>query len=337
MRHRVLLVCIVLLSGVWGTPSVAHEARPLYVEVTEQDDGTFAVRWRVPPVVPEFNRPEVSLSDCEAPSPTRWFGGRAGAVGQRPFRCVEGLEGRSVEVTYRSYNPAVSTLVRIEWNTGQIHTVLASPEEDVIALPGRETTGGIARQYFVLGIEHILTGYDHLLFIACLVLISGTIGRVLLTITGFTIAHSVTLALAALGIVRVSVPAVEAAIALSIVFLAVEIARGRRYTLAWRFPVTVSASFGLLHGFGFASVLASIGLPQTEVPAALLFFNVGVEVGQVIFVVALAALFLLLRLLGVFSSDDQRGMIAPPRVNLPIAYGVGTLGSFWMITRIAGF
>ncbi len=116
--------------------------------------------------------------------------------------------------------------------------------------------------------------------------IAGTWRRILITITGFTIAHSITLALSALGLVRVPIPAVEAAIALSIVFLAVEIVRGDKTSLTYRYPIAVSSSFGLLHGFGFAAVLGETGLPQTEIPAALLFFNVGVELGQIAFVLA---------------------------------------------------
>ncbi len=143
----------------------------------------------------------------------------------------------------------------------------------------------MAFEYLVLGIEHILKGYDHLLFVACPVFIASSWRRILVTITSFTVAHSVTLALVALNLVRVPVPPVEAVIALPIVFLAVEIARKKRDTLNWRYPVAASGSFGLLHGFGLASVLKEIGLsPDRNPRSPSVFLNVGVEIVQILFV-----------------------------------------------------
>ena len=152
----------------------------------------------------------------------------------------------------------------------------------------------MVKTYLVFGVEHILSGMDHLLFIACLIFIAGTWRRILVTITGFTIAHSLTLTLSALELIRLPVPPIEATIALSIVFLAREIALDRRDTLTWRYPIAVSAGFGLLHGLGFASALKDIGLPQTEIPAALLAFNVGVEIGQIMFVSSMLVVFWLI-------------------------------------------
>lgn len=144
--------------------------------------------------------------------------------------------------------------------------------------------------------------------------------------------------MAALGIFRVPIPPVDAAIALSIVFLATEIARGRKNSLTWRYPIAVSSSFGLLHGFGFAAVLFQIGLPQTEIPAALLFFNIGVEIGQVLFAAAVIAVFLgsvfLFKNLNGRSISKELLLL---KVQRPAAYLVGTLASFWMIERVAGF
>jgi hydrogenase/urease accessory protein HupE len=243
-----------------------------------------------------------------------------------------------VDIRYPAFNPSVSTLLRVNWASGESHSVLASPNEATIALPAPETTGGVAGEYFVLGVEHILLGYDHLLFVACLVLIAGTLRRMLVTITGFTIAHSITLALAALQLVRVPVPPIEAAIALSVVFLATELVRDRRATITWRYPIAVSASFGLLHGFGFASVLSEIGLPQVEVPTALLFFNIGVEVGQIAFVLALVSAFLsaalALRHLG---ASTFLARMRPYPLQRTAGYGVGVLASVWLIDRVTGF
>jgi hydrogenase/urease accessory protein HupE len=264
--------------------------------------------------------------------------GPGGPVSQRLYRCADGVSDATLEVRYPRFNPSVSTLVKIKWPNGESGSVLASPNETAISLPDRETTGGVAKEYFVLGVAHIWSGYDHLLFVACLVLIAGSLRRMLITITGFTIAHSITLALAALQLVRVPVPPVEATIALSVVFLATELVRDRRETLTWRYPIAVSASFGLLHGFGFASVLAEIGLPRTEVPAALLFFNVGVEAGQVVFVLALVGAFLfarrISRRLGI---AGYLTAMNPSHVQRAAGYGVGAFASFWLIERVAGY
>ena len=160
--------------------------------------------------------------------------------------------------------------------TGENHTVTLTRGELVWRVPLREEVATVAVQYTWLGMEHIWIGFDHLLFVLCLIWIAGGIRRILVTITGFTLAHSVTLVLAALEVVSLPVPPIEAVIALSVLFLASEIARGKQDNLTWRYPIAVSSSFGLLHGLGFAAVLGEIGLPQTELVTGLVFFNVGV-------------------------------------------------------------
>ena len=170
---------------------------------------------------------------------------------------------------------------------------------------------------------------------ACLVLIAGTWRRILVTITGFTIAHSVTLTLAALELVHVPVPPIEVMIALSIVFLAREIACDRRDTLTWRYPIVVSSTFGLLHGFGFASALKDIGLPQTEIPAALLSFNVGVETGQLEFVATILFVFwLMTQALNMLKLASVHWL---QRLEKPVAYMVGGITMFWTLDRFSGF
>ncbi len=214
---------------------------------------------------------------------------------------------------------------------------MASPDQTELIIPEVESFGAVARDYLTLGVKHILEGYDHLLFLVCLMLIAGTGRRILITITGFTIAHSITLALSALGLVRVPVPAVEAAIALSIVFLAVEIVRGDERSLTYRYPIAVAASFGLLHGFGFAAVLGETGLPQTEIPAALLFFNLGVELGQIAFVFAVVLVYQLMRLAGRAIVNRDLSIAGLRPLQTPTAYAVGILASFWMVQRVATF
>ena len=190
-----------------------------------------------------------------------------------------------------------------------------------------------ALRYLGLGIEHILLGVDHLLFVLGLLLLVRGSWTLIKTITAFTLAHSITLALATLGVVEVPSPPVDAAIALSIVFLGAEILRARqgRPGLAARAPWVVAFAFGLLHGLGFAGALSQLGLPPGEVPQALLFFNVGVEIGQLMFVPTFLALVWALRAL----------QVSWPRWSEPLpAYAIGTVAAFWFIERasaVVGF
>lgn len=327
MRSVIGAFCLAVIAAL---PASAHESRPLYIELVEESAEIYVLRWRTPPSVPVFNAPSIIVSEpCAAQGPERRTMGIGGPVVEARYRCEAGIGGASLEIVYPKFNPSVSSLVRLTWADGETRTVLAGPKETRVAIPQPETTTGIARQYLSLGVGHILEGYDHLLFLACLLFIAGTGRRIVVAVTGFTLAHSLTLALAALGVMRIPVPPVEAAIALSIVFLAVEIARNRRDTLAWRFPVAVSSSFGLLHGLGFAAVLAEIGLPQTEIVPALLFFNLGVEIGQLLFVGAV--------ILAVFLAPKSLKALAAGRIERPVAYVVGSLAAFWMADRIYGF
>ncbi|MFN3231095.1 MAG: HupE/UreJ family protein [Alphaproteobacteria bacterium] len=322
---RLLLTLLVCGLALWGGPVWAHDSRPLYVEIVERDGGAVDLSWKTPATVADFNLPVVALGDgCKRALPPRLE--RGGLTGQVAYHCAGGLSGQALAIDYPRYNPSLSTMVRVNFLSGEVRTLRGSPNESVVQIPEAETAGGVAWQYGVLGVEHILLGYDHLLFLACLVLIAGTLRRVVITVTGFTLAHSITLILASLDVVRLPIPPVEAVIALSIVFLATELARDRRDTLTWRYPIAVSASFGLLHGFGFASVLSEIGLPSREVSVALLSFNLGVEVGQLMFI---AVLMPLLVLLGRIVGDE--------RIARPVAYVVGPLAAFWMVERIAGF
>jgi hydrogenase/urease accessory protein HupE len=324
---RLLLLLAVVLGIV--APAAAHDSRPVVVSIEQQaDEALFKLRRVVPPSVPVFNLPQIVMpAGCEA------AGGQADGD-LSLYRCADGVAGRELAIAYPKFNPSLSTMVRVAWTSGETRSIVVPPDQLTVMIPDAETPAGVAGQYFWLGVEHILIGYDHLLFLACLLLIAGTFRRVLITITGFTLAHSVTLALAALDVVRVPVPAVEATIALSIVFLATEIARPRRDTLTWRYPVLVSSAFGLLHGFGFAAVLGEIGMPQTEVPLALLFFNIGVEAGQLLFIAAVMPLILLA---GWFVRKKDVSSSTVLGIERPVAYAVGILASYWMIERIAGF
>jgi hydrogenase/urease accessory protein HupE len=331
------LVCLLVALA---APLVqAHDARPNYVQLTETETNTFSVSWKVPASMPGGALPYPTLpGDCAADRQPAWQQAGAEYVGQQIFRCQQGLSGRVVGIKFPIINPSLSTLYKIKLANGEEHLRILKPSETQWTVPDAENRFAVATEYTWLGIEHIWIGIDHLLFVACLLFIAKTSRRLLITITGFTVAHSITLALSALDLVRIPTPPVEAAIALSVVFMAWEIAKGDDRSLAYRYPVAVSASFGLLHGFGFAAVLRDIGLPQTELPTALLFFNVGVEIGQILFILALLILFFALRpLLRRVLRWGEESEVHWTSLTMPASYLIGAIASYWMIDRISGF
>lgn len=319
--------------------ALAHDARPNYVQITETEPNSFSVSWKVPSTLPGGALPYPILPDgCASERQPAWQQAGAEYIGQQVFQCSEPLSGRIVGIEFPIINPSLSTLYKIKMANGEEHVRILKPSETEWTVPEAENRFAVASEYTWLGIEHIWIGIDHLLFVACLLFISGTPRRLLITITGFTVAHSITLALSTLDVIRIPTPPVEAAIALSVVFMAWEIAKRDTMSLAYRYPVTIAVSFGLLHGFGFAAVLRDIGLPQTELPTALLFFNIGVEIGQIMFVLALLVGFFVLRpalqrLLRSARDHEQHWS----SLTSPASYVIGSIASFWMIDRIAGF
>jgi len=338
MRVGSLLTFALVAGTAFAPRARAHESRPLYVEVTEKAPLVFSVQWKIPPSVMVDNAPDISMTEpCTSTDTAAFLGGAQGSIRHRTYRCKADPAGTALRLRYPLFNPSVSALVRISRLSGEKHSLLASPNQTEVIIPEAESFGGVARDYLALGVRHILEGYDHLLFVICLLLIAGTGRRILVTITGFTLAHSITLALSALGLVRVPVAPVEAAIALSILFLAAEIARGDENSLTYRYPIAVSSSFGLLHGFGFAAVLGETGLPQTEIPTALLFFNLGVELGQILFVLGVIIAYQAARHAVRALTHHEMAVGALRPLQTPAAYLVGSLASFWMIQRIAAF
>ena len=242
-----------------------------------------------------------------------------------------GLEGKSVEFVGLQAT-ITDVLVRVQMSDGTHSTTLVHPSHPRVEITARQGVAAIAGAYVVNGIEHILFGYDHLLFVLALVLIVRR-GRVLLwTITAFTLAHSITLTLATLGVVHVPGPPVEASIALSIVLLACEIVRLRRgeLSLTARWPWVVAFTFGLLHGFGFAGALIDLGLPQGDIPLALFSFNVGVEIGQLLFIGAVLSVLACARRFHFPLLVERHALTAA-------TYGIGIMAAFWFIERVAGF
>jgi hydrogenase/urease accessory protein HupE len=242
-----------------------------------------------------------------------------------------GLNGKSVSISGLS-EARTDVIVRVERldGTEQVGRILpGSATFKIEPSPGKFE---VAQTYTVIGIEHILLGFDHLLFVLALVIIVRSTRRLLWTITAFTLAHSITLSLATLGFIHIPGPPVETIIALSIVFIASEIIHQRqdREGLASRKPWIIAFAFGLLHGLGFAGALAEVGLPVNSIPLALLFFNIGVELGQVAFIIAvLAAHKCLLKLVGEKFNLDR---LAP----IPV-YFIGGIASYWVIERVSGF
>ena len=213
---------------------------------------------------------------------------------------------------------------------GSVHSTVLRPNNTEFTVPVSASSLAVINTYTFLGIEHILGGIDHLLFVLGLMLIVQGIPALVKTITAFTVAHSITLAMATLGYVHLPSAPVEAVIALSILFLAVELARKSHGVigLTARFPWIVAFSFGLLHGFGFAGALTETGLPQHAIPLALLFFNIGVEIGQLLFV---AAILISIRVI------KSQVIARPARSESLPAYLIGSLASFWLIERTVSF
>ena len=221
-------------------------------------------------------------------------------------------------------------LVRIEFIDGGEWVGRLTPGAPQATIPARQGGWDVAATYLKLGVEHIMLGVDHLLFVLALILIAPNTRQLIMAITAFTAAHSITLAAATLGFVNVPPPPVEAAIALSIAFVAAEIIRARegKAGIAARAPWLVAFAFGLLHGFGFAGALSEVGLPAGHIPLALLFFNVGVEIGQLLFVAVVLGLAALFRL-------ARRPL--PRWAALRSALSHWSLAMFWVIQRVSVF
>jgi len=320
-----------LAGGLLAAGARAHEIRPAYLELREVEPERFDVIWKVPmrgelqldlePVLP---------ASCAPTGPIAGYAVPGALVERWSVVCEGGLLGQTVAVAGLEAT-LTDVLVRVQLLEGGTRTARLSPGAVSHTLATVATRTEVAGIYLLLGVEHILGGIDHLLFVLALLLIVSGWRPMLITVTAFTVAHSVTLAVAVLGFVSVPQAPVEAAIALSIVLLAAEILRvgaGGGAGLLQRYPWLISFAFGLLHGFGFAGALSEVGLPSDEIPIALLFFNVGVEVGQVAFVLAAVATMWLL------SRVRLPWPTWAPRV---VPYAVGSVAAFWTIQRTVGF
>jgi len=313
----VRFLLLLLIAAGFTSAARADDLQPGYLEIREHDAAThqYKITWKAPirpglaaRVVPIFP------SDCTATEPVRSVDAAA-LLARWDIDCGAALAGRSVR------------LLRYQSINGITQAARLTPANPAAVIMQKADRWQVARTYFVTGVEHILMGYDHLLFVLCLVLLLNGAWRVAATVTAFTIAHSLTLVATTLELISVPGPPVEASIALSIVFLAVEILKRKpgELRLSERFPWVVAFLFGLLHGFGFAGALAEIGLPQGEVPMALLTFNLGVEAGQLVIVaVAMLVLWALRRVHALYAA----------RAQMVSAYAIGSIAFMWLLQRV---
>ena len=322
---RIWLVCL-LIAASWR-PAGAHEVRPGYLELRATATDRYQVLWKQPALGEMRLRIDpVFPADCTLVGERIRQLAEGAFLDRMTIACDGGLPGKTVGVAGLEAT-LTDVLVRIQLADGRTQTEILKPSRPSFAVLGSAPSGAAAA-YFTLGVEHILLGVDHLLFVLGLMLLVA--GRWLLfkTITAFTLGHSASLALATLGLVSVPGPPLNAAIALSIVFLAAEIVRQRRGErhLTARHPWIVAGAFGLLHGLGFAAALTALGLPASAVPLALLFFNLGVEAGQVLFIALVLAMLASWRVL------DLRW----PTWTAPLpVYAMGIVAAVWFVGRLA--
>jgi hydrogenase/urease accessory protein HupE len=321
-------ILLFLLALAAAVPARAHQFAPALLEVEELPAGEAAVKWKQPAVRVQGSqlRPVLPV-ECEGIGDPVVQKEGTGLRASWRMRCPGGLSAKSVGVEGIAGSQA-DVLLRITLRDGRRIRHVLKAETPSFRIDADSSRAGVFKDYGALGVEHILRGWDHLLFVLALVLLVGWGRSLAWTITAFTAGHSVTLALASLGVVHVPQAPIEAAIALSIFFLAVELTSARRgkRTLTQRAPWAVAAGFGLLHGLGFAGALAEVGLPTAEIPLALFSFNVGIELGQLAFVGAVLLVAAALRKLPLAWPQWARAIPA---------YGIGAMAIFWTLQRAA--
>jgi hydrogenase/urease accessory protein HupE len=330
---RALLFFVLL--AVFARGALAHEVRPAYLELRQTGQETYDAFWKVPGQGENLRLGLYVELPANCMNTTEPRGSMVNnAFAERwTAKCAGGLTGGTTHIAGLSAT-MTDVLVRLERLDGTTQVTRLTPSAPSFVVEAAPRPLEVARTYLVLGVQHILFGIDHLLFVlALLILVKGT-RRLIATVTAFTVAHSLTLAVATLGYVHVPGPPVEAAIALSIVFVAAEIVHSRQGItgLTERYPWIVSFTFGLLHGFGFASALSEVGLPQSAVPIALFFFNVGVEIGQLLFIASVFAVIALAR-----QVTRHIGVSQPAWAWRVPPYAIGSVAAFWIIQRVAAF
>ena len=320
---------VILVLSLLGEYAYAHEIRPAYLEIKQQTADRYQVLWKIPilgnkapkidPVFPQ----NFSLEQIEDEFLPDAYIRRYQGIYQ------DNLNGKKIAIQGLDLT-LIDVLVQISLLDESSYTLLLQPDNASTIIPEEPSKWEVIKLYIILGIEHILIGIDHLLFVlGLLLLVSGT-KPLIQTITAFTIAHSITLGAATFNLIQVPQAPVEAVIALSIVFLAREylmIQKGVK-SLTAQYPWVVAFSFGLLHGFGFAGVLSEIGFPQRDVPLALLTFNIGVELGQLIFI-GIVIFF--------WKAVQEMRLPLPTWFGKLLPYSMGSIAAFWLVERVVGF
>lgn len=312
----------------------AHEIRPAFLAIREIEPDVYDFMWKTPA------RGEMRLAlnviqpaECANTSEPRSTMVGGAVIERWRARCAGGIVARPITIENLSHT-LTDVIVRFEPLAGSPRTLRVKPDDPVAIIPDKQPWTEVAATYFGLGVEHILLGFDHLIFVLALLLLVRDIRRLLGAITAFTVAHSLTLAGTTFGWIALPPAPVEATIALSITFIAVEIMRVRagHASLTASMPWIASFAFGLLHGFGFAGALREIGIPEDAAPLALLFFNLGVEAGQLAFIAASLTIMFLWRRLAPAAVSVRLGDLA---WRAPV-YVIGITSAYWFIERTAG-
>ena len=327
MRYWSAILWLCGTLALWPSSAHADELRPAYIEMTEQASGQWSLLWKASTNSRLGQTGEIVIPEnCEIEGePQRQYSG-SNILTRLALRCNGSVQGRIIGLKGLELS-TTDALVRIAPIDSAMQTLRLTPDQPTATLAKPSVISNVAATYTILGVEHILLGFDHLFFVLALVLLLKGGWLVAKTVTAFTIAHSLTLVGSTLGLLSLPAQPVEAVIALSIIFLAVEVVKAKpgEIRLSERFPWIVAFLFGLLHGFGFAGALAEIGLPEGDVPLALLTFNLGVEIGQLAIVaVALALLHAIRKFQGLWLQPTKTAM----------AYGIGIISTYWFIERM---
>lgn len=331
-RRRLLILVLFLVT----VPVLAygHALQPGYLELRLVDTDVYSILWKKPanrgqPMAISALLPE----NCAQARPPQSVWDGMAYLARWTTRCAGGLEGGEIRIDGLDQT-STDVLVRFDFADGTAESRRLTPGDSAFTVPEIPSRLEVVRTYLVLGFKHILDGIDHLMFVLALLILVKGARRLIVTVTAFTLAHSLTLVAATLGLINVPGPPVEAVIALSIMFVASEIMHSRsgQSGLTEKYPWVVAFIFGLLHGLGFAGALAQIGLPHASIPTALLFFNVGVELGQLFFI---ACVFTIIALAGAV----LRRVSLPRIAWLPAVppYVIGSAAAFWTIQRLVGF
>ncbi len=331
MKFCLSTLALIICTLISVSPASADELRPAYVEFTQQSESDWHLLWKASERSRLGRSGEVILpGNCTQIGETEKRFAATNIITTRSIKCTGSIAGEIVGLKGLELS-TTDALVRIAPIGEETQTLRLTPKASVATIAQKDAIANVAWTYTVIGIEHIILGFDHLLFVLALVLLLKGGWLVAKTVTAFTIAHSITLIGSTLGYISLPSQPVEAIIALSIIFLAVEIVKAQRDhdthgpRLSERFPWIVAFLFGLLHGFGFAGALAEIGLPQDDIPMALLTFNLGVEIGQLLIVAIAFALLALIR-------RFQQPWLQPTKT--ATSYAIGIIATYWFIERM---